>query len=307
MKLEGGHMFAMRTRGDRPGQGRNDAAAGRVMGRSVRARTARGAAGLVRDLVRLAGLVGLVGSALGVTLAAGGAHAELRRVEAVGIYGIKDSLRSRVIPKDEAIAQARWEGVSRVALELMGEAEPGEAEPTEDELAALEAALGQDTLPYTRSYRILKDQGERPVLFEDEPGINREYVVVVEVLVDVDRVGSALEQAGLIAASDAGATGEAVGLEILGLDRYEAFQTVVSALVEQLGARQVQTLAFERERQILSVAGPFGAEGLIARLARYRHPRLILEPMGVDRVTGRVRVMGRWGPAPEADDSAPPS
>ena len=54
-------------------------------------------------------------------LLAQGASAELRRVEAVGIYGIKESMRTRVIPKDEAISRANWEGVSRVALELIGE------------------------------------------------------------------------------------------------------------------------------------------------------------------------------------------
>ena len=64
---------------------------------------------------RIAGLC-LVG-----LLLAQGASAELRRVEAVGIYGIKESMRTRVIPKDEAISLANWEGISRVALELIGE------------------------------------------------------------------------------------------------------------------------------------------------------------------------------------------
>jgi hypothetical protein len=58
----------------------------------------------------------------------------------------------------------------------------------------------------------------------------------------------------------------------------------------------VQTLEFERERQILSVEGPFSAEALSDRVARYRNPRLILEPLGVDPVSGRFRVMGRWSP-----------
>jgi hypothetical protein len=230
------------------------------------------------------------------------AQAELQRVEAVGIYGIRDSMRSQVVPRDEAIARARWEGVSRVARELLGEAglatatdeTDGEGDSSKQEAATLESALGKDMLPYTRSYRILKDQGERPVLFEDSPGIKREYVVVVEVIVDVDRVNAALERSGLIAGSDPGEAGEAVLLEVVGLARYEALQTVVAALRDRYGATRVRTLVFENERQLLSVEGPFDADGLLSRLSRYRNPRLILEPLGVDAVSGQIRVMGRW-------------
>ncbi len=283
------------------------------------------------------------------------ARADLQRVEAVGIYGIRDSLRSRVIPRDEAISRARWEGVSRVALELIGESAPepvdaesmAEAErederaraeelvppleqagpgldsdpassepaawdarlgaetPTEDEVAILGSALGKDMLPYTRSYRILEDQGELPVLFADVPGIETEYVVVVEVIVDVDRVSAALERAGLVSVLDPQPTAEAVILEVVGLARYEAHETVLAALREQLGATRVRTLVFERERQVLSVEGPFGAESLAGRLAGYRNPQLILEPLGIDPRSGRIRVMGRW--FAESLDSEPES
>ena len=247
-------------------------------------------------------------------LASSSAQAELQRVEAVGIYGIRDSMRSRVVPRDEAIAEARWEGVSRVARELLGEAglatsedgTVGEGGSSGQDLATLESALGQDTLPYTRSYRILKDQGERPVLFQDSPGIEREYVVVVEVIVDVDRVNAALERSGLIAGNDPGQAGEAVLMEVVGLARYEALRTVVAALEERLGATRVRTLVFENERQLLSVEGPFDADGLLSRLSRYRNPRLILEPLGVDVVSGQIRVMGRWIGEDEPSESAPP-
>ncbi|MCP4908413.1 MAG: hypothetical protein GY910_25845 [bacterium] len=294
---------------------------------------------------------------------AGTARSELQRVEAVGIYGIRDSMRTRVIPRDEAIARARWEGVSRVALELIGESAPelledefaevlerleneallpdlgdelvpplestdappigdpaslaplpGDARldreaPTEDEVAILESALGKDMLPYMRSYRILEDQGELPVLFADAPGIETEYVIVVEVVVDVARVSSALERAGLVTALDPETPDEALILEVVGLARYEALEAVLAALRGQLGATRVQTLVFERERQILAVEGPFGEESLSSWLARYRNPQLILEPLGVDPRSGRIRVMGRWfsESAESGPDAEPPS
>lgn len=301
------------------------------------------------DAMRCISSIILVGL---MSIWSGAARAELQRVEAVGIYGIRNSMRTRVIPRDEAIARARWEGVSRVALELIGEsvsesvdldyavddsddeldrkpafpggrqgegvvppldgagaggavnparegAVAGDARlehgtATKDEVAVLESALGKDMLPYTRSYRILEDQGELPVLFADSPGIETEYVVVVEVIVDVDRVSSALVRAGLLASADPVARDAAVTLELVGLDRYEALERVLAALRDAMGATRVQTLAFERGKQVLSVEGPFAAEALSRRLARYRDPRLSLEPIGIDPISGRIRVMARW-------------
>ena len=268
-------------------------------------------------------------AAIGLAVAAfwifpGVARAELQRVEAVGIYGIRDGARSRVIPRDEAIAKARWEGVSRVALELIGESAPSEEEertgvdatpfppetrgvsgdsggPSRDQLAALRAALGRDVLPYMRSYRILDDRGEVPVLFNEEPGVTMEYVVVVEVLVDVDRVSGALAKAGLIVLANVEETRQAVVVEVVGLARYEALEVLLAILRERMGATRIHLLEFSRERQILSVEGPLGPDALSASLARYDDPRLVLEARGVDTEGRRIRLLGRWFPA--SDDS----
>lgn len=268
------------------------------------------------------------------------AQAELQRVEAMGNYGIRDSMRTRVIARDEAIAMARWEGVSRVALELIGEAAPSElasdgqglpmangrrtaervlppidslkpppssgAEsedgsegPSEDQAAALREALGEDVLPYMRSYRILDDRGEVPVFIKDDPDVTLEYVVVVEVLVDVDRVMVALEAAGLIAGGNSAEAGEAIAVELLGLSRFEALEVLLVALRDQFGATRVQTVEFSHERQVLLVEGPFGPGALSAKLARLESPQLFLEPIGVDSIGRRIRLMGRWFPAPD--------
>lgn len=258
---------------------------------------------------------------LGLVLLGLPASAELQRVEAVGIYGIRDSMRSKVIPRDEAVAEARWEGVSRVALELIREAPPageigeasdeaGDETPTDDEsapdeIAALRAALGSDVLPYTRSYRILEDRGESPALFNDEPGVDVEYVVVVEIIVDVDRLNAALAEAGLIARAETAGAGEAVLLEVVGLARYPALEAVRELLVTRLGATRVRTLEFAPRRQLLAVESALGAEALLARLSRLEHPELVLEPAGVDAERGRARVVARWFPA-EVPEDAPP-
>jgi hypothetical protein len=272
-----------------------------------------------------------------ILLAAGGGRAELQRVEAVGIYGIRDAMRSRVVPRDEAIAKARWEGVSRVALELIGESAPSEVGvqirvtppelrpdepvvppievpgpsesdgPSNDGAAVLRAALGEDVLPYMRSYRILEDRGEVPVLFNDEPDVKVEYVVVVEVLVDVDRVTRALENAGLIAKVNSNDAAEAVVVELIGLSSYAALELILRALREQFGATRIRTLEFSRERQILAVEGPFGPSALSAKLAGFEDPRLLLEPVGIDSAGRRIRLIGRWFPDPDATQATPAS
>lgn len=267
------------------------------------------------------------------------ASAELRKVEAVGIFGIRDGARARLIPRDQAISEAIWEGVSRVAREVIGESAPGEAPeapegfeddadavlppidaPTGrasagngspgDEVAALRKALGGDLLPYTRGFRILEDRGEVPVLFQERPDVRVEYVVVVEVVVDEARVTRALEGAGLVARVDAGASREAIRVELVGLSRYEAFRMVLGALEDELGATRVRTVEFERDRQILTVEGPFGPEALSARLAGLERPDLILEPIGIDREGRRIRMLGRWfgdtGSEDERSDSGRP-
>jgi hypothetical protein len=272
---------------------------------------------------------------------AGPALADLQRVEAVGIYGVRNSIRSKVIPRDEAIARGLWEGVSRVALELMGESsmdlrsagfgnpdEEAETDPrdgivppidgqspqdqgpdvrldrdspSQAELALVESALGKDILPYTRSFRILKDKGEVPALFDDQPGVRTEYVVVVEVIVDVDRVTSALEKAGLISASATALSGEAVRLEIVGFAHHHAVETTLEALRNKMGATDVQIVEFRRALQVLSVRGPFGAEGLADRLAQAGSPELRFDAIAVDRGGRRVRVRGRWSPEEAAN------
>jgi len=166
-------------------------------------------------------------------------------------------------------------------------------------MTVLRAALGKDVLPYMRSYRILDDRGEVPVLFNDAPDVSVEYVVVVEVIVDVDRVTSALQNAGLIAVMNSQGGGESVVVELIGLARYEALEVVLGALRTQFGATRIRTIEFSRERQILSVEGPYGPDALSAKLSGLKDSRLILEPIGVDSEGRRIRLLGRWFPEPD--------
>lgn len=235
-------------------------------------------------------LVGLV-----LWMLPGMALAQLQRVEAVGIYGVHEKLRKKVIVRDEAVQRALWEGVSRVALELIGESGQGEsAEPAnDDEAAVLEAALGDDMLPYTRRFRILEDRGEQPVLFAEEPGVEVEYVVVVEALVDVTRVSKALESAGLIVGSLGAGSGAPIFVELEGIERYANFERLLEKLRGDLGAVRVDSLGFARGRQLISVEGPLGPEELARALEAFEGPDLAFVTVGVEPSARRIRIRRR--------------
>ncbi len=281
------------------------------------------AAGSARRVRVMARVRALVGGLLVLAVAQSAARAEPQRVEVVGAYPIRESMRSKVNPRDEAIQKALWEGVSRVALELIGE-EGGEeeAEATDatgavpaagaaepDATARFRKVFGRQILPYTRSFRIVEDRGERPVLFADEPGVRSEYLVVVEVLVDVDRVTSELARAGLVARPSGPAVTQSVTLELVGLDRYAGLVRVLETLRRELGVTRVETLEFAPDRQLLRIDGPYGPDEIAARLGRLESAELILEAVEVDREGRHLRVLAQWlPPAPiEPPDPTDPS
>ncbi|MFO0687419.1 MAG: hypothetical protein U0900_01790 [Myxococcota bacterium] len=296
------------------GQGSKDAGA-----------SARGLAAVA--LVALAGL--LFAPALG---------AEPHRVEVVGTYPIREALRGKVNPRDEAIQKALWEAVSRVSLELMGEegGAPDELDPTAagapttgpapdpaaragagaagrpataggavqpDPTERFRKIFGRDVLPYTRSFRIVEDRGERPVLFAEDPGVRREYLVVVEVLVDLDRVKGELARAGLLEPEPGPGVGRTVTLELLGLDRYAALQRLLETLRRSLSARRIETLEFGPGRQLVRIESPFGPEEMASRLGQLDTAELILDPVEVDPAGGRIRVMAQFfEPVPAGEE-----
>ena len=74
-----------------------------------------------------------------------------------------------------------------------------------------------------------------------------------------------------------------------------------------LGATRVDTLEFERGRQVLAVAGPFGLEELATELGALADRRLVLRPLAVDPMFSRIRLSAKWfsdTPPLSEDDSS---
>jgi hypothetical protein len=106
-----------------------------------------------------------------------------------------------------------------------------------------------------------------------------------------------------LAVSQEGAAGR-LEVEVVGLTRYAGFEAVVALLDGPIGATRIETLEFSRSRQLLAVEGPLGLEDLAVRLTELAGEGLVLVPMTVDPIRGRMRVQASYSPPadePEGD------
>jgi len=136
----------------------------------------------------------------------------------------------------------------------------------EAEVQRLKDALGRETVPYTKSFRIVEDQGERPALFTSDPDIANEYVVVMEVQVEVERVRARLEEKGLLTPLEISEL-KGVRLEVRGLTHYGGYRALVELLEgEAVGAEGVIPRDFYPGRMVLAVEGDWAPAELLERL-----------------------------------------
>jgi hypothetical protein len=244
-----------------------------------------------------------------------GAAADVRRMEAVGAAPIRIGEQIRVPLRDEALKRALGDAVVRVALDLLapevspefspyGEvpldtlADPGaasseatEAEETEEKIEdRLAAALGDDPLDFAVRFRILEDRGERPALFVDDPEVESEYVIVVEVFVDTERVRRRLAAQGFALLPTGEGALVQIRLELLDVNRFGAYEAVRRALAADSRVRSVIPVEMERGRIVLEVQSGHQPEELLERLYQAIPPEIQIDPVviGEGRLTLRI-------------------
>ena len=174
-------------------------------------------------------------------------------------------------------------------------------------------ALGRQMVPYTKSFRIVEDQGERQALFTDDPDVLTEYVILLEVQVEVERVRARLEEAGLLRPLEAHElTG--IRLEIFGLTHYGGYAAVLDLLgSEAVAAEGVFPRHFAPGRVVVQVEGDWDPQQLLARLTAAAPPNLSIEGLdpGVPKVplgwradspgprgAGKLVLRAGWAPLP---------
>jgi hypothetical protein len=241
---------------------------------------------------------GRVGAGLGAALAllalsapaAPAAASDVRKVEAVGVVPLRPDHPPRRPPRDSAVAQALASAVRRVAQEELPDFDP------ELDAASLDEALGREPLDYATRFRIVEDRGERPALFSDDPEVEREYVVLVEVSVDAERVRQKLTRSGLMAGPSRTARRQRVQLVIEDVETWASYRAV-RTLLEDVGVQSAVPVEMERGRAVLEVDGSRGPEELMTALVRAAPPNLRLVLLGSDAGTLRLRARFLDSPA----------
>jgi hypothetical protein len=224
---------------------------------------------------------------------------EVRVVEAIGFVPVAGGTqRAAAAPRDAALRVALAEAVWSVAAEEIDSFDP------ETRASEVRAALGDQPLDYASRFRIVDDRGERPALFSEDPGIQTEYVVLVEASVDVDRVRRSLRRAGLLGAPAGDGQRHRVRIELIDCRDYATYQAV-RGLLEQIGVRSALPIEMEAGRAVLEVEGTRAGEELLEALVRGAPPDLEIQALPSDADTARLRARRIAVEPPQTGAAAP--
>jgi hypothetical protein len=175
--------------------------------------------------------------------------------------------------------------VARVARERLSP--EAAADPDLD----LGKVLGGNPREFTVGYRVLEDRGERRALLVVDPEVATEYVLRVEVDVDVSRIESALDAAGLALAGPAEGPSRELRVVVEDLPSYRAYAALRRHLMQEGGASSVIPEIFELGRVELRVAGRLTPSELIDRLVTPSPEGLRVEPVFADDRSIWIRIV----------------
>jgi hypothetical protein len=225
-----------------------------------------------------------LGVALLALLLASSSSAEVRRLEVVGVVPAGADAQPGVSARQAALSAALAQGVERVARELLS------ADAATD--LDLGGSLGAKPRDFTVGYKVLEDRGERRALLLADPEISTEYVLLVEVFVDVARVRSALVAAGLLVAAPAKGAGREIRVVVEPGISYPAYAALRRHLLDWGGTTSVIPVLFAgAERIDLLVVAKASPSDLMERLVRSPPTGLRVEPVSADGQSMRIRVV----------------
>jgi hypothetical protein len=222
---------------------------------------------------------------IALLLAALPASAEVRRVEVVGVVAAGADARAGVPVREAALGAALTQGVARVARDLLSD--QAAADPDLD----LGQVLGAEAREFTLGYRVLEDRGERRALLLGDPEVSTEYVLLVEVFVDVSRLEGTLEAAGLALREPAEGASRELRVVVEGGLSYRAYQALRRHLVDGVGASSAIPALFEAERVEFRVDAQLTPQGLLDRLVTPPPEGLRVEPVFADGGSVWIRII----------------
>ncbi len=238
-------------------------------------------------------LLGLGAAALAPLAAA----RDVVRVESVGVAPVQpDSASAR----DSAVRRALLDAVRQTAEGLLAtptgdgfdEAWESARDPASEasERDALQHILGDEPLEYATRFQVVEDRGAGPALFGSDPGVETEYVVIVSVLVDRDRIRERLTRAGLPLAPAGQAPRIRSRLILENLEDYWVYAEIRRVLLEELGVREAIPREFSPGRGVLELTAAQYPDEFLDSLQRAVAERMDLQPLSDEADELRVRV-----------------
>ena len=219
------------------------------------------------------------------------------RVESVGAAAVRSD---SVSPRDAAVRQALLDAVQQVAEGLLATgAEDGfgqEAVDAEDvgsgalESTELQRILGNEPLDYATRFQVVEDRGEGPALFGSDANVETEYVVIVSVFVDRDRIRARLTRAGILL-TPAGQEPQIKSRLILeNLGEYWVYAEIRRVLLEELKMHSAIPREFAPGRGILELTAAQSPSEFLGSLQQSVSDRMNLVPLSVEDDEMRLRV-----------------
>ena len=235
------------------------------------------------------------------------------RVESVGVAAVQPDAGS---PRDAAVRKALLDAVLQTAEDLLatgagdefGE-EAGDVEALESEAAQraeLQRILGNKPLDYATRFQVVEDRGEGPALFGSDPSVETEYVVIVSVFVDRDRVRERLTRAGMLLTPAGQELHIRSRLILEDLGEYWVYAEIRRVLLEDLKVHSAIPREFTPGRAILELSAAQSPSEYLSSLQRSVSDRMDLVPLSVeaDEIRLRVEVFDRQPPDAGSEEGA---
>jgi hypothetical protein len=236
--------------------------------------------------------------AIGVLLQVPTAEArDVVRVESVGVAPVRPDSTS---PRDAAVRKGLIEAVLQTARDLLasGVVEEPDAEMSDgedpqaeaDEGAELQRILGNDPLEYATRFQVVEDRGEGPTLFGSDLGVATEYVVIVSVFVDRDRIRERLTRAGILLAPPDQEPRIRSRLILENLTEYWAYAEIRRVLLEELKMRAAIAREMAPGHAVLDLTAAHSPRDYLGLLQRSVSDQMQLIPLSVEDDEMRLRV-----------------
>jgi len=232
------------------------------------------------------------------------------RVESVGVAPVRPDSAS---PRDAAVRKGLLEAVRETAKELLADRVVDafedevideadlQAEAEAEQSAELEQILGNDPLVYATRFQVVEDRGAGPRLFGSDLDVDTEYVVIVSVFVDRDRIRERLTRAGILLAPPGQAPQIHSRLVLENVGEHWVYAEIRRVLLQELKMRSVIPRELSPGRAVFELNASQTPSEFLPSLQHAVSEQMELVPLSVEADQMRLLVEAFEREAPEEE------